>query len=307
MHTSTLVTVGLLAALAGAACSDTGTAPSDDQVAVAAALQDELGQMMSDSGFGQSGAVSSDAPAAIGSGPSLADVASADAPLFWGRIRVLSGGPRPVIHRDITVIGDSAWATLMVGFEGVFLVDTSADATFNPTAKPLAEFFTQQAVFVRDPAAMHRWRPVLLSPRNWRPTAPDRRTVQITEVRVYRNDTLMFNVTSPDSLYDVGRRIPRFRLGDVVRVEAAVSNTTGGAYQPSTFVFLHVRHAGPNGTRWIRVPMQDNGDGTYQRSWQARRSGRDRFAVDAIDAATLALGTVDNYRAHEVGIPFRIE
>ena len=53
--------------------------------------------------------------------------------------------------------------------------------------------------------------------------------------------------------------------------------------------------------------MHDNGDGTYQRIWLARRTGRDRFAVDAIDAATLALGTADNYRASIVGIPFRIE
>jgi len=29
--------------------------------------------------------------------------------------------------------------------------------------------------------------------------------------------------------------------------------------------------------------------------------------VDALDAATLLLGTVDNYRANEVGIPYRIE
>lgn len=307
MRISTLVTAGLLATLAGAACSEAGTATSDEQVAIAAALQDELGQMMTDSGFGEPGAVSSDAPAAVGSGPSLADVVSADAPPFWGRIRVLPGGPRPVLHRDITVVGDSAWATLMVSFEGVFLVDTSADATFNPTAKPLAEFFTQQAVFVRDPAAVHRWRPVFLSPRNWRPTAPDRQTVQVTEVQVYRNDTLVVDVTNPDSLYDVGRHIPRFHLDDVVRVEATVANTTGGSYQPGTFVFLHVRHAGPAGSRWVRVRMQDNGDGTYQRSWQARRTGRDRFVVDAIDAGTLVLGSVDNYRANEVGIPFRIE
>jgi len=86
-----------------------------------------------------------------------------------------------------------------------------------------------------------------------------------------------------------------------------VTNTTGGGFTPPSFVFLHVRHADARGTSWRRVPMVDNGDGTYQRSWIARRTGVDRFVVDALDAATLLLGTADNYRANEVGIPYRVE
>jgi hypothetical protein len=307
MRLSTPAAAGLLAAFLGAACRDAGTNAFTDEAAVTAALQDDLGAMMSDSGFGASGAVSTDAPAAAGTDTATLLATPASAPAFWGRIRVLPGGPRPVIHKDLTVIGDSAWATLMAAFQGVLLVDTSDDGVFNPTAKPLAESSTQQAVLVRDPAAMHHWRTVLLSPRSWNPTAADRQTVRITDVQVYRNGTLVLEVTNPDSLYDVGEGIPQFHLGDAVRVVASVANSTGGATAPGTFVFLHVRHASPTGSRWIRVAMQDNGDGSYERSWTARREGRDRFVVDAIDAATLVLGTVDNYRANEVGIPFRIE
>jgi len=45
--------------------------------------------------------------------------------------------------------------------------------------------------------------------------------------------------------------------------------------------------------------MTDN-DGTYQRTWIARRTGIDRVVVDALDSATLLLAR-DNYRTNEVG------
>jgi hypothetical protein len=96
-------------------------------------------------------------------------------------------------------------------------------------------------------------------------------------------------------------------VDDTVKVVAAVTNTTGSGFTPASFVFLHVRHADRLSTSWRRVPMVDNGDGTYQRSWIARRTGVDRFVVDALDAATLLLGTADDYRTNEVGIPYRIE
>jgi hypothetical protein len=38
-----------------------------------------------------------------------------------------------------------------------------------------------------------------------------------------------------------------------------------------------------------------------------RRTGVDRFIIDAINAATLERGTVDNYDANEWGIPYRID
>jgi len=101
--------------------------------------------------------------------------------------------------------------------------------------------------------------------------------------------------------------VPVFHVGDSVKVVAAVTNTTGGSYFPPTFVYLHVRHVDPTALVWRRIRMQDNGDGTYTRTWVARTTGRDRFAVDALDAATIELGSADNYRANVVGIPFRIE
>ena len=102
-------------------------------------------------------------------------------------------------------------------FNGIFLVYTSADAAFNPTSKPLSEFVSQQAVFVRDPAAGHGWRAVALSPLQWQNTDVAKRTVQVQSVAVYKNGALVIQVTDPDSLYDVVNRIPRFHLGDTVR------------------------------------------------------------------------------------------
>ena len=297
-----------VAGLLAAACSESNTTALSDQAQVAAAVQDQLGTMMTDSGFGDAGVVGTFALAgyagATFASPALDTVAP---PRFWGRLRVVPGGPKPVINKDITIIGDSAWVSLTVHFDGIFLVDTSADSTFNPTSKPLVEYFTQKAVLVRDATAMHGWRPVLLSPHDWKPTATDRQTVAVTDVKVYRNDTLLVDVTNPDSLYDYVRHVPVFHVGDSVKVVAAVTNTTGGAYFPPTFVYLHVRHVDPTALVWRRIRMQDNGDGTYTRTWVAHTTGRDRFAVDALDAATLELGSTDNYRANVVGIPFRIE
>ena len=304
-HLSNLLAVAL-AGLFGQACSDAAT-PLDDRAQVAASIPDQLGSMMSDSGFGEVGAVATGAPPTASVLPASVAADPVSAPSFWGRMRIVPGGPKPVIEKNITIVGDSAWVTLTVHYQGIFLTDTSADGIFNPTAKPLQEYFTQQAVLVRDAAARHHWRAVKLSPRDWKPTAADRQTVHVTDVKIFRNDTLLLDVSNPDSLYDVERRIPRFHLGDSVKVVARVTNTTGGSYQPATFVFLHVRHADPDHDGWVRVRMHDNGDGTYERTWKARRTGRDRFAVDAIDTATLVLGSADNYRAGIVGIPFRIE
>jgi len=307
MRTQLSILVGVaVAGLIAQACSE-NTSPLDDRAQVVVAVQAQLGSMMSDSGFGEVGAVATGAPSTASVLPALSAADSAAAPSFWGRIRIVPGGPKPMIEKDITIVGDSAWVTLTVHFQGIFLVDTSADGVFDPTAKPLQEYFTQRAVLVRDESARRHWRAVKLSPSDWQPTAVARQTVHVTDVKLFRNDTLLLDVSNPDSLYDVERRIPRFRLGDSVKVVASVTNTTGGSYAPATFVFLHIRHADPDHDGWERVRMHDNGDGTYQRIWLARRTGRDRFAVDAIDAATLALGTADNYRASIVGIPFRIE
>jgi len=305
--TSYLAAVAGLAALA-VACRE-GTAPLADQNQVFAAEQEQLGAMV-ETDFGTAGAAATAASPAPGGSGVLADLTASGtdtAPSFWGRLRVVPGGPRPVYHRDVTIRNDSAFVEHDVTFEGLFLADTSADGVFNPTTKPLADRMTQQAVLVRDAARRYGWRVVALSPQDWTVVDPSRQTVAVTNVRVYRNGALLVEVTDPTAPLDVTGRIPRLHLGDTVTVVAAVTNTTGSGFTPPSFVFLHVRHADLSGTSWRRVPMAENGDGTYERSWVVRRTGIDRFVVDALDAATLLLGTADNYRANEVGIPYRIE
>ncbi len=286
----------LAAALIGlaAACGE-GTAPASDQAQVLAAEADQLGAMV-DTEFGVSGAAATAPPAS-----------TTTAPTFWGRLRVVPGGPRPIYHRDVTIQGDTARVEHDVTFHGLLLVDTTADGLFNPTAKPLADRMTQRAVLVRDRSDRRGWRAVQLSSQNWTVVDASRQTVTVSDVKIYRNDTLLIEVTDPSELFDVANRIPRFHLDDTVKVVAAVTNTTGSGLTPASFVFLHVRHADRLGTSWRRIPMTDNGDGTYERTWIARRSGIDRFIVDALDSATLLLGTADNYRTNEVGIPYRIE
>jgi hypothetical protein len=304
MRTLSLALAGALAAaLVGAACSDNSIGLNADQAQVQAAYEGLTGY--SDNDFGDLGAIGTTPLSPAFGAASVQDTAIA--PLFWGRARVVRGGPRPIVTRTIVVQGDSAWVTRGVDFQGVFLVDTSADATFNPTSKPLADGVRQRAVFVRDASAPHGWRAVALTLLNWQNTDVSRRTVQIRDVTVYVNDSVRLAVDDPDSLITIDPIVPRFHEGDTVRVVAHVDNATGGGFSPATLVFLHVRHADPTGIRWRRVPMIDNGNGEFERRWVARHSGRDRFVVDALDAATLVLGTADNYRSNEWGIPFRVE
>jgi len=301
------VAAAALAGLAALACAE-GTGPSAEQAQVLAAEQDQLGEMIG-SDFGAVGAAATTSPAGETAGASFSVTGTLGdtAPTFWGRIRVVPGGPRPVYHRDVTISNDTATVEHDVTFNGVLLVDTSADGSFNPTSKPLADRMTQHAVLVRDRSKPRGWRVVRLSPQHWTTVDRQRQTVAVSDVQIYRNDTLLLDVTDPTALYDVDGRIPRFRAGDTIKVVATVGNTTGSGFTPPTFVFLHMRHWDPVVTTWRRLPMEDNGDGTYQRSWIARRTGVDRFMVDGLDAATLLLGTADNYRASEVGIPYRIE
>src|SRR5256885_16309575 len=136
------------AAVAGAlvlACGE-GTAPSSQQAQVLAAEQEQLGAM-GDTDFGAAGAAATDAaPAGAGLSADLAATPGDTAPTFWGRLRVVPGGPRPIYHRDVTVQGDTARVQHDISFDGLLLVDTSADGGFNPTAKPLADHMTQHAV-----------------------------------------------------------------------------------------------------------------------------------------------------------------
>jgi len=304
MRTFRFFSAGIAAvALVGAACSESSTSMSTDKVAVQAAYDGLTGY--TDNDFGDAGVVGTASASVVGGVQSLMDTAIA--PRFWGRLRVVPGGPRPIFERDIVVQGDSAWVTRKATFQGIFLVDTSADSTFNPNSKPLDDGVQQRAVFVRDRAADRGWRLVSLTLLNWQNTALDRRTVQIQNVAVSVNGVAVLDIANPDSLISADSHVPLFHAGDTVTVRMHVANTTGGSFSPATFGFLHVRHGDPTGIRWRRVPMKDDGNGDFERTWVVRFTGRDRFVVDALDAATLELGSADNYRSNEWGIPFRVE
>src|ERR1700751_1720859 len=190
--------LAVAAAVAGAvvlACGE-GTAPSSPQAQVLAAEQEQLGAMV-DSGFGAAGAIATDAAAGPRASGDLAATAGDTAPTFWGRLRVVPGGPRPIYHRDVTIQGDTARVEHDITYDGILLVDTSADGVFNPTAKPLADRMTQQAVLVRDESRPHGWRVVQLLPQDWTVVDASRQTVTVSDVKVYRNDTLVVEVTDP--------------------------------------------------------------------------------------------------------------
>src|SRR6266545_3771364 len=218
-HTVQFTLAAALIGLAAAACGE-GTAPASGQAEVLAAEVDQLGAMV-DTEFGVPGAAATAAPASTTTGGLTADAVAATgdtAPTFWGRLRVVPGGPRPVYHREVTIQGDTARVEHNVTFQGLFLVDTTADGLFNPSAKPLADRMTQRAVLVRDRSARRGWRAVQLSPQDWTVVDASRQTVTVTDVKIYRNDTLLIEVTDPTALFDVANRIPRFRVDDTVKV-----------------------------------------------------------------------------------------
>src|SRR2546426_12049312 len=113
-----LMIAGAVAGLA-AACAE-GTAPASGQADVLAAEADQLGAMV-DTDFGAAGAAATAAPPTSSSGVLAAPTATAGdtAPTFWGRLRVVPGGPRPVYHRDVTMQGDTARVEHDVTFQGV--------------------------------------------------------------------------------------------------------------------------------------------------------------------------------------------
>ena len=213
MRTFRFFSAGIAAvALVCAACSDSATGMSADRVAVQAAYDGLTGY--TDNDFGDAGVVGTASASVVGGVQSLMDTAIA--PRFWGRLRVVPGGPRPIFERDIVVQGDSAWVTRKATFQGIFLVDTSADSTFNPNSKPLDDGVQQRAVFVRDRAADRGWRLVSLTLLNWQNTALDRRTVQIQNVAVSVNGAAVLDIANPDSLISADSRVPLFHAGDTV-------------------------------------------------------------------------------------------
>jgi len=90
------VQLAVAAAAAVALACGEGTAPSSQQAQVLAAEQEQLGAMVN-TDFGAAGATATDAaPAGAGLSADLAATPGDTAPTFWGRLRVVPGGPRPI-------------------------------------------------------------------------------------------------------------------------------------------------------------------------------------------------------------------
>jgi hypothetical protein len=296
-HTTALLAA---AALTVAACSsDTATGISSDEAAVQQAYLD-VDPGYFDENPGGSALV---AMPLLGSTPALFSAPGDPfvAPERWGRRREQT---RPSRDRVVVIEGDTATVSVAVRFNGVLLVDTTFDSTANPGSKPMHETLRHRAIFVKDSTARRGWRLVGMSIGDIVSTEPTERTVTITSMAVAVNGVAVGEVTDPRHIFPVGA-LPQLHVGDSVMVTAAVSNTTGTDLVPPTQVFLHVRHCRADRDDWVRIPMHDNGDGTWTVGWTVRRPGIARLAVDALDSETLQTETGDNYRANIWAFPYR--
>jgi hypothetical protein len=296
-------TTALLAALAltATACSDdTPTGVSGDEAAVQQAYLDVDAGYFDENPGGDEilGDAALTASSTLFSAPGDPYVA----PEHWGRRRAQT---RPSRNRVVVIEGDTAKVAVAVRFNGRFMVDTTFDGVPNPGAKPMHELARHRAVFVKDSTAPHGWRLVGMSIGNVVDTDPARRTVAITSMSVQVNGAPVGTVTDPDHIYLVDGGVPQLHVGDSVLVTVAVTNTTGTDLAPPTQLFLHVRHCRADRDAWFRIPMQNNGDGTWTVGWTVRRPGIARMAVDAIDSEALQTQTGDNYRANIWAFPYR--
>ncbi len=279
-------------------------------------VRQELVSLLDESGFfaddyGQAGATEG---ASMASSDATAGAAASEvtAPRLWGRRR---GFP---VRRQVTIEVDeeagTAVASKEIDFDGRFLLDITDDGQINPTEKPLQETLRQHAEFERldreevdENGRRRRWRLVKVSPAEFSMTDAAKQTVAILQVTVEVNGEILADITDPGAPIDVERGLPKLRRGDEVTVTAHVSNENV-ENTPPTFVFLHLFHASPNARLWLRLPMDEvEGEpGVYQRSWTVRQTGRERIAVDAIDAETFTTQSEDDYRANTWGIPYAV-
>ena len=306
----TMMSVILAGSVLLAACGD-ATAPgnaNDDDRAEILALLGETGWF--DEGFGIDGAADNASFAVSGFNLGLtASAAGAmdTVPLTqrWGR-RFLAPTER---NREVNVSGDTATVTWSVRFaDGQFLLDRTRDEQVNPTTKPMDVTSTTTATLVRraeQDSAGRRWALIALSPARLVNTATDRRTVAITQVVVRVNGEVVKTINDVNRREDLAGLVD-LSIGDEVSVTASVTNTTANGNTPETFVFLHLYHASLSARGWARIPMEDNGDGTWTRSWIARHDGHQRQMVDAIDSQTFSTDTDDDYRSEVWGVPYQI-
>jgi hypothetical protein len=308
-----LMTAATLGAVALAACSDTtglGNASDEDREEILQLLQ-ESGFFADD--FGSDGVDGGAAPAPAPFAAAGAAAEGTEPPRAWGRRH------GPPVQRVITIDVDPEAGTALVTkelvFEGVFLLDITPDDQFNPTSKPLNQTLVQHAQFQRnDPARAEetgrRWRLVAVSPAEVVLTDPSKQTVDIARLEAWVDGELFLEVEDPSQLFEVDGRVPRLHPEQEVTVKVWVDNSSQAGLTPPTFVYLHLFHASLEMRMWVRLPMEmvetDNGP-YWTLSWMVRHRGRERIAVDAIDAGTFATSDGDDYNANIWGIPYIIE
>ncbi|UCF41358.1 MAG: hypothetical protein JSW43_03230 [Gemmatimonadota bacterium] len=308
-----LMTAVTLGAIALAACSDTtglGNASDEDREEILQLLQES--GFFAD-GFGTDGVGEGAAPAAAPLAAAGAAAEEIAAPRAWGRRH------GPPVQRLITIDVDTEAGTALVTkelvFEGQFLLDITADDVFNPTAKPLNHTLVQHAQFQRNDAASaeetgRRWRLVAVSPAEVVMTDPAAQTVDIVRLEVWVDGELYLEVEDPSQLFEVDGRVPHLQPEQEVTVKAWVDNSSTAGFTPPTFVYLHLFHASPDMRMWVRLPMEQvvtDTDTYWTRGWVVRHRGRERIAVDALDAGTFATQDGDDYNANIWGIPYIIE
>ena len=141
-------------------------------------------------------------------------------------------------------------------------------------------------------------------------TDPSKQTVDSARLEVWVDGEPFLEVEDPSQLFEVDGRMPRLHAEKEVTVKAWVDNSSAAGFTPPTFVYLHLFHASLDMRMWIRLPMrmEESDNGPYWTlSWVVRHRGRERIAVDAIDAGSFATSDGDDYNANIWGIPYIIE
>ncbi|MGE5176862.1 MAG: choice-of-anchor X domain-containing protein [Hyphomicrobiales bacterium] len=250
----------------------------------------------------------------------------ATSPVWWGRRRIPPDQP-PTRTVEFLTPPDSgrALVKVTVQFNGWLYVDRTDDGIRNPGKKPLKDQVTRYALFRKiwfhpdstSTDSVFGWRLLAVSPSQFTMIDPSRQTVNITSVTITgANRTI--TITDPSALLKLrpgtDPSVPLFRSGEILKVEAAVTNTDDG-FDPPEFVTLHVpidARAFPGPRDRVRIRMWDNGqngdavagDGVYTAMWTVRDLGIHHAAVDVINARTLQNETDDDYNSTAWGLPY---
>ena len=227
-------------------------------------------------------------------------------PLRWWRGQIQCLGRTVDIHVEdgtatVDVVHDIAGTLFMADRVGQALVLRT---------KPFEDTVTRHALFTK---TLLGWRLTAISPVEFAAADAASQTVHVVLLRASVGDTVVWEADDPAVLHSVPEGMPTFTPGDVVRVEAAVTNEPSG-WTPSEFVFLH-RPGHMLAGRRTRDAMFDDGtngdvtagDGVYTRIYIiGPHPGRHFAAVDAIDSATF-MEEEAPYNSGAWGMPYVVK